>query len=264
MSYILFLGFKCIVYKKPPTVRVSLNDIFLDEYSLTPHRSFQFNEYFIPNKELQKKVKHKLDPSAGHYTKIMDNINQLIDKDIMFYGLEIDQNILQENNCIKIEYLDLVNNFNNGFMTKTTLISLQCIFLFPKNVLLNPSNFLDTFYCGRDTYKKRSLDINSLIKYYQQPTIELFNIVYNNLQDTKIKNNLPKHYVYDKINFFNLRSNKLESIIGQQWVGTNGYFNLDFDKKSYEENVDLIDFSNTNITPRYLLFLSNKYKQYAN
>ena len=38
MSYILFLGFKSVVYKEPAVMRIYLDDMFVDEFTVDPPR----------------------------------------------------------------------------------------------------------------------------------------------------------------------------------------------------------------------------------
>ena len=97
MFNVLALGFYCQIYKKRPNVRIFINNIFIDEFDIEPHNFRDYNS--IPN--------------------------------LKFYQL----NLLDElhEHSIKLEIKNSDSNYNNGFMTKSTLIRFHTCSLVPCN-----------------------------------------------------------------------------------------------------------------------------------
>ena len=90
MFNLLVLGFHCDVYKNKPNVRLFFNEKFIDEYNIEPS-----NDETIPKLNMYK-------------------------LDVPTWPL---------NNFIKIDIKNSDSNYNNGFMTKSTLIKFHT-FLF--------------------------------------------------------------------------------------------------------------------------------------
>ena len=95
MFNVLALGFYCQIYKKKPNVRIFVNNIFIDEFDIDSHDFENCNS--IPN--------------------------------LKFYQL----NLLDEfhKHSIKLEIKNSDSNYNNGFMTKSTLIKFHTCCLVP-------------------------------------------------------------------------------------------------------------------------------------
>ena len=97
MFNILALGFYCQIYKKKPNVRIFINNIFIDEFDIESH---DFNDNnSIPN--------------------------------LKFYQLNLPNNF--QEHSIKLEIKNSDSNYNNGFMTKSTLIKFHTCCLAPSN-----------------------------------------------------------------------------------------------------------------------------------
>jgi len=113
MKYLLVVGFFCNVYKVEPKVRIFLNDILIDEITV----------------EHQDKIY-----STGE-THILDILPQPEFKKrfpkLLIYNVDIDDNWKKIKLKLDIENND--SNYSNGFMTKSTLLILDCLFLLPEN-----------------------------------------------------------------------------------------------------------------------------------
>ena len=112
MFNVLALGFYCQIYKKRPNVRIFVNNIFIDEFDVDSHDFENCNS--IPN--------------------------------LKFYQL----NLLDEfhKHSIKLEIKNSDSNYNNGFMTKSTLIKFHTCCLVPCDdyqYVLNKINFTHSF-----------------------------------------------------------------------------------------------------------------------
>jgi hypothetical protein len=95
MIHILALGFFCSIFKHKPNIRIFFDNIFIDEFNI---ESFNFNESV--------------------------NLPQL-----KFYQVNL-RNFPLENN-IKLMIKNSDSNYNNGFMTKSTLLKFHTFCLFP-------------------------------------------------------------------------------------------------------------------------------------
>ena len=93
MFNILALGFYCQLYKKKPNIRIFFNDIFIDEFDIDSH---DFKTASIPS--------------------------------LKFYQLDLPD---VKEHSIKLEVKNNDSNYNNGFMTKSTLIKLHTCNLVP-------------------------------------------------------------------------------------------------------------------------------------
>ena len=258
MSYVIFLGFKCTVYKKPPTVRVSLNDIFLDEFVVVPDKSCDVNNYnFFSNKLKEKTFPRRISPANKFLHRIeqfTEKENNFINRDIIFKIIEFDRLNLEQTNTLKIDILNSDNNYTNGFMTKSTLISLYVVQLLPKKALISPLEFYNKFLDDRNKLKKTHIDVYSLKKSYQNK-IQMYDIYNYNLQ----KSDSSKSIFC--IPYYNRYSNKIENLKHLQWIGTSGFFQFKMPKYLLTPDipVEIADIDDLS-----LYCLANKYKQYAN
>ena len=124
MSSILALGFYCQIYKKKPNVRVFVNKIFIDEFDIEPH-NFNNNDS-IPN--------------------------------LKFYQLNLPE--IKEHSVI-LEIKNNDSNYNNGFMTKSTLIKFHTCYIVPHN---------DYRYVLNKIYSKNNLK-------FEEPDMTCFNLI---------------------------------------------------------------------------------------
>jgi hypothetical protein len=95
MIHTLALGFFCNIFKHKPNLRIFFNNIFIDEFDIEP---FNFNESIkLPQ--------------------------------LNFYQLNLCNFSLQ--NDVKLVIKNSDSNYNNGFMSKSTLLRLHTFCLFP-------------------------------------------------------------------------------------------------------------------------------------
>lgn len=248
MSYVLFLGFKCTVYKKPPTVRVSLNDIFLDEFSIVPKSICNLNEIGVySNYAYEHCAGSKLlNPNLKNYTKFYSkDMAKFVNKDILFCAFEVSENIWQENTKLKIEIINQDNNYTNGFLTKSTMVSLCVVQLIPKIALINPINFYNEYMNKVLETKKTQLNADSIKNMYRKK-LHMFNVC---------------DYTPTPIVFYNSVTNKIEKKNPYEWIGTSGYFQFPIKEKFHSIIIDpnIVTFDEI-----FFLFLSHKYNHYAN
>ena len=91
-------------------------------------------------------------------------------KDIFFKIFELDANYIdsKSEHNIKIELTNTNNNYNNGFMTKSTFVSLFVAYLIPKQVLLNFNQlYKDRVTCQIEMMKKHE-DLTDIVNFYKK------------------------------------------------------------------------------------------------
>jgi hypothetical protein len=123
MRYLLVVGFSCKVYKKEPRIRLFFNEQLIDEFNVSNYpKSINFTGDV--NKILN--LKHPLEP----YT-LKTTIKYI--KDFMpplrFYNLNVEDQLQRSQIRIDVDNND--NNYNNGFMTKSTLLQFKILSLLP-------------------------------------------------------------------------------------------------------------------------------------
>jgi len=123
MKYLLVLGFICKVYKKEPLARIYVGKKLIDEYNITAHDDDWFYNF--------QQKHHILQPNL---TSQFENLHLKNIPPLKIYELEIDEK--QEDITFSIEIINDDNNYNNGFMTKSTLIQLRIFYFFPYNLKL--------------------------------------------------------------------------------------------------------------------------------
>lgn len=123
MYSLLGLSFYCKVYKKNPNIRIFFNEKFIDEYDIEPH----INENLKPNLKLYKLI---IPPTPLNLS-------------------------------ISLEIKNSDSNYNNGFMTKSTLLKFHTFHLIP----FNDINTLDSM--SKLLYNKKDFELTyfNLIPY---------------------------------------------------------------------------------------------------
>ena len=112
MQYVLGLGILCKKYKKNPNIRVFADDTFIDEFEITHgDETKKFTD-------ISKNCKMTKNWSAKH-----------------FHILHIDEKHLNSKISIRVQNDD--SNYTNSFMSKSTVIAFDSIFLIPKHFLDN-------------------------------------------------------------------------------------------------------------------------------
>jgi hypothetical protein len=254
MSYVLFLAFKSIVYKIPPIVRVSLDNTFLDEFAID--KFYSVNDINNPDKIISDewistlKDYKKVNP-VPQYKSVTKSHKKILNKDLFFKIFELDEKIinLKEEHTLIIEIFNNDNNHTNGFLTKSTMLSLSTVYLIPKILLLNLDVFYDRFETDRKKYRATHFDIIALKNSYKKKQ-SMFDLLTSNVKEGNI------------IPWYNNLNNEMEKFELHQWLGGDGYFKLPFKNKliTYEDN-RVKDYS-LNESLMYGLF--NKYREYEN
>jgi len=119
MQYVLGLAILCKKYKKNPIVRLFINNQFIDEFIIDD-----------TTKLFKGPAEKSLQINFSNKYKIF----------------EVDENIFKNDSKIRFEIQNKDSNYVNGFMTKSTLISIECIFLIPKTLLKRYNLIWKTFY----------------------------------------------------------------------------------------------------------------------
>jgi hypothetical protein len=121
MKYLLVLGFACDVYRKEPHTRIFFGDKFIDEFHIK-----NFKDNLLTARENFLAGKHVLQPySSADY---LDNISKNLPP-IRFYEIDLDQ--IKNQDELRIEIKNADSNYNNGFMTCSTVVKLQTCYFFP-------------------------------------------------------------------------------------------------------------------------------------
>jgi hypothetical protein len=120
MRYLLVVGFACDVYRQEPRARIYVGDKLIDEFYIRHQEdiiSADINNHY-QNNHILKPIK-----TNNFYIKNLPHLR--------FYEIEVEpyQNKLELR--INIENSD--SNYNNGFITKSTLLKLQIFYFFPYN-----------------------------------------------------------------------------------------------------------------------------------
>ena len=153
MRQILVLDIACSVYRQSPLIRIYINDQLIDEF-LTP------NTHTFENISKTNFLENIQSMSQLIFRKT--SLERLVDKKSFtkFYIIE-DYN---KNLKIKIDIKNNDNNYNNGFMTKSTLVRLDNLFIVPEKVLKNYNYYIKRY---RFFSWKRSNTINEIKNFYK-------------------------------------------------------------------------------------------------
>lgn len=129
MEHILIVGLLSKVYKVNPIARLYIDDAFLDEYDLSS-----------TNYDLEGFAIAKADNLA--------NVRPYAQSSPKIYEFDTEH---KEDLTIKIQIFNDDNNFCNGFMTQYTKIIMDYIFVIPKKVFLNYSDYYNRHVFGKST-----------------------------------------------------------------------------------------------------------------
>lgn len=231
MRYLLVIGFACDVYRQNPRSRIFFDNKLIDEFyiqnnkdTLTPAiENFFLNNYIL-----------KPSPMDALLNLSMKNFAPL-----RFYEIEVDQTKNQQELRIEIKNND--SNYNNGFMTNSTLLRLQVCHFFPLNKEL---------LARLVKIRKKNL-INQKYAWFRSNKNTIFKLIENgiewngeNTQTVSTTNNLHLNLIK---------------------IGGSGYFSCKLVKKygifitklykSYRYNL---------INTSLMYYFINKYEQYAN
>lgn len=126
MRYLLVVGFACEIYKHKPRARIFVGDQLIDEFNIQNHKDnlCEAKKFFFQSKHLLQSFSfielHKI---------VFKNLPSL-----RFYEIKIDKTLDQLK--IKIDIKNSDSNYNNGFMSNSTLLSLQVCYFFPLDKIL--------------------------------------------------------------------------------------------------------------------------------
>ena len=146
MRYILGVGLTFKKYKKNATIQIFSNNILIDEYELDKdiYSKEPTFDFYIAKKIIKPFPKgyssNGISPFGGHKLGIDGNYNRnkKFPQTIRLY--EIDDQTLKDEIIFRVKNDD--TNYQNGFMTKTSLLSFYFIFLIPKHFLTNKCEIL--------------------------------------------------------------------------------------------------------------------------
>tara|TARA_B110000495_G_C23018889_1_gene604044 strand:- start:907 stop:1707 length:801 start_codon:yes stop_codon:yes gene_type:complete len=141
MKYILGLAFLFEYYKRPATLRIFVDDMLIDELSLTESigrigDEVEVEEWF--SKFDRKNFQYIRDHHPKEYARVTKNNWHywtnfpVVDKVFLF---EIDQPLPDKK--IRIEVINDNTNYNNGFMTKNSFVVVEQVFLIPKKYFMD-------------------------------------------------------------------------------------------------------------------------------
>ncbi len=124
------LGFDCVVYKQAPQARIFVDNKLLDEFYVNHNGKDTDKE--LSYESIGKK--NILEP-VPRLEKLKLYLREL--PDLKFYDIELHKSI--DSLSIHIDIQNDDNNFNNGFMTKYTALTLKVCNFFPlNNELMEP------------------------------------------------------------------------------------------------------------------------------
>ena len=229
MKYLLVLGFACDVYRQKPRARIFIGNKLIDEFYIPCHK-----DTLNPAMENFWKNKHRLEPfSQSEWT----NINIKNFPPLRFYLVKIDPTLDRTELRIEIENSD--SNNTNGFITKSTLLTLTvcCFFPLHKKLLLRLNEIKNK---------------NRLIQnyaWYRSSKNWIFNLIMNGL-----------HWQEKNVQIFNSNRYNLSAYS----LGGDGVFTCELVKK-YQILINKIKKSNRYIFDNILIdYFLNKYEQHEN
>ena len=247
MSYILCLGFKSIIYKELPTVRLSINQHFIDEFSVdSNNKNTDIKNIWVYNDDFDNfKKSCYLENIYSWYEKNI-KFNDVFSRDISFRFFEINESIIldKDKNNICIEVFNNDNNHTNGFMTNSTLLLIPIIYMIPKSFLKDYEKNIKEFLYDQQKLRNSQDKINEIKNYYKNKNLHFF-ALHGKSAQKKIK----KEY-----NMTNEDFNSFE------WIGGNALINLFFDC----ELLTYSDTKNFSFSSDLFYGIANKYLEYEN
>ena len=152
MKQVIFLNFYCQIYKKAPTARIYVGNTLIDEIEIPEHVDKTFEE------KLNKKhiFKNQFDSYVGRFfsieiSSILDpvynqklnpismnsfeeycNIEEKITYPKTFVYVIDDEILKTADGNVSIEIKNNDSNYNNGFMTKSTLLNIAGFYIIPE------------------------------------------------------------------------------------------------------------------------------------
>jgi len=137
MQYVLGFAILCKKYKKNPIARLFIDNQFIDEF-IVDDTTKSFDGPIWPGSKLGPTDEGLRLNFATKYKMC-----------------EVNERIFKNNSKIKFEIQNEDSNWVNGFMTKSTLIAMHCIFLIPKTLLKRYKLIFKAFYKHRRIYEEQ-------------------------------------------------------------------------------------------------------------
>ena len=250
MDITLCFGFLCDLYKKPPTIRVFLDGYLLDEFNLknsnlTDDEKKMLAKAFSQDifQKLQKNYLYTFQNENFEYYK-KSLLNNKID--FKFYNCKIPS--IKDGTSLSLT-IDIINNdsnYSNGFITKSTLVSVPLCMVFNTKILEDVDSFVNQWF---NKYKFTRQNMKNLT-------------LYNLAKSYKTRLNYFENLAGITIPFYSIF---LKKHIRSSWLGGSGKISFYLRKK--------FNFlSEEKILPGYIkighwelaIALGHKYNQYAN
>lgn len=204
MKQVIFLSFYCQVYKKLPTARIFIHDRLIDEIEIPEYytedvvksnklyyHAKQFtlaerlkersrNSFELTRRSLTKKEKKhpildtysiqmntyskEVNPSYFLFEEMPAEIKKKHPK-IFVYIID-DEFLKSANGLLKIDIKNSDSNYNNGFLSRSTLLILDTFYIMPYTLFENPTEITQRYL---DCYSRKTTgkDVDKLVKYYK-------------------------------------------------------------------------------------------------
>ena len=239
MDLTLIIGYVCNIYKKPPSIRIFLNDFFIDEFECKNTISHNELKFYKLNSKYIFEDKHEfLDPK--HISATSLNINHNVN--LKYYSL---QNLPINNEsllCVRIEVNNNDSNYTNGFITKSTMVSFPIISLLSTKTFQNWNKFSKSYLLRLEKLRKKHQDIRSIKNYYSKKS--LFSVI------------RPENFIFYE--------NDGKKYIYSHMCGGSGKFEIKFYKKYFNIICDKSLGVKRLGQQDYISGLLNKYLEYEN
>jgi len=241
MDLTLIIGYVCNIYKKPPSVRIFLNNFFIDEFECNSTISIDEMKLYRPLDERDNKIfGYKSDPLNPSKPLTCKNIDQSVN--LKYYNLK---NLPINNEsllCVRIEVDNNDSNYTNGFITQSTMVSFPIISLLSTKTFQNWHEFSKRYLLRLKKLREKHQDIQSIKKHYTKKGL-FFAIRRENFIFYK---NDEKKYIYSNM------------------CGGSGKFEIKFYKKYFNIICDKSIGIKRLGQWQYISALLNKYLQYEN
>jgi hypothetical protein len=217
MKQVIFLSFYCQVYKKLPTARIYIGDKLIDEIEIPEYYTEDFLKsnklYFNPAKSFRrsadgKKTSFELTHRDETFKKkhMLDNYAELFKEEFSYFPFKempakrkkihpkifvyiINDEVLKSaDGLLKIEIKNLDSDYNNGFISKSTLLMLDTFYIIPYALFENPVEITQRSF---DVFSRNSTanDVNNSL-------INLTDFVENSFEkDGSYKENITYHAI---------------------------------------------------------------------
>lgn len=268
MSYLLCLGFISYQYKKEPTVRLFVDDIFIDEFELckshdsklfknnknidhTPTIKGKNTEYY--NSEYTNYLK-QLDPSVpwNMFKKVLKYNKCPLRSDMSLRFYKLHDHFIKKSKNIRLEIQSNDSNFTNGFMTSSTTYSLRVAYLIPQEIYKNPKKYFQKYDQQVKQYNRNHKDQHEIKQFYKKSLVKISSKPYLRLLDP------------DTMYHLDNKNKKIDigKISRLTWFGGTRQVILPLSKNKLVIDQNCVE--NDLLEHDLAYALCNKYKQYEN